>query len=678
MPKSRPAPTADTSIVTEKMNIQKALAKKKKAHHTHIVPAPRDGAKRYRRLTNAPPRGTSTTTQLSAAGDITSESSRLPAGPTLDTTMRTREFSINDAPAVPPSHHEPSHMECESASLAAFVDRSTMITTVQKFKTLTTLSTPFSVLVTPVAGTTISGELQDRRLQDVAMGHDVFYGPDDMISRKLLRWYREESARTSKATKLQAIKKLVGSPASSATHTEQPGAADGLNDMVVVRYHPPSKVALKVARVFSRTCSTTSSLDGIWAAERIFFAAQSGHTRLVDRTQPLYNVDVLVDDGGSDFDSIASPIKLDLHYASLHPAATSSPSISSHVCSSESDLDDDLADLYQLECRFVMADYDHDRDLATPDTTLSVSSDGDVIDPLLVFCKSGRNSTNPSSSQEVYAETYIWVGSECENEHCMLMDPDVGKATGSEHPDVFIDHQGLPVASSPEYLHYDVMVEMDSGEIVEHTEHSHALESDRNDSDKEYDSDLTLFDTGRLPEVVTAYTPAHQTRDENAPHSSMSEVAFEERNTAGCSEAFPSDWASELVRTTLGTESLCTFFQYLEIDDNRTTTKVALASAFLTLVNLEREKLNKHALPKSYNALNVLASQIVPHTMFIGTTSLTSFLGCFAFDKNHSTTVSEVYRVFTALQKEDLHAQLIATTGVMGELGRSLGKLPAI
>jgi hypothetical protein len=46
-----------------------------------------------------------------------------------------------------------------------------------------------------------------------------------------------------------------------------------------------------------------------WHSSRIFFATADGHTRLVDFEQTIYDVDVAEDDGGSDFDSIASPAK---------------------------------------------------------------------------------------------------------------------------------------------------------------------------------------------------------------------------------------------------------------------------------------------------------------------------------------------------------------------------------
>jgi hypothetical protein len=759
IPNNRPASSADTPIITEKTNTKKALAKKKKkARHAHVVPAPRADAKRYRRSTNAPRSGTSTSTQYNATANITPERVNLPTVPPMDITLRTQETTTNVAPASPPMNDEPTHMECEAASLDVTAERTNMqaldelhgagllqhssalTSSAPPFTTSTTTPNASSHLMPPTSGAALSGKPQgfarvppteqdnilaalerradietralgnnssDRlgpavyadaylscdptavtavdRVQVGAIGRLLSYGPNEIVFTKLLEWCRQESARILKAKTSEANKEYVSSLVPSSSLSEQ--ALDTPNDMAVERYHPPSMVALKAVRVFSRSCSTTSSSACIWDAERIFFVAQSGHTRLVDRTQALYNVEVLMDDGGSDFDSIASPIKVDPRFASLHMTENLSYSTLSDSSSSASELDDDLADLYQLECRFLTTDCDEDRELETPDTTLSISSDKDIIDPLLVFRKF---EPEKFSVQKLNEYISIYVRPECNTEDCKSMDRDTREAIGSELTGSHVDRRDLSLTSSSGDLHYDAMVEVDSRELVVHAGHSHAepsgqlpdhmpVEIDREYSDIEYDCDLTLVDTGGLSQVDTAYIPVHRAQDDYAPYSTRLDTTYDGRDTTEVrSETFPSDWASELVRTTLGTESLFTFFQHLATDDKGTTTKAALASTFLVLVNLEREKLKEHALPKSYIASTVLASQIVPHTIFLGTTSLASLLSRFSFDGNHEMAVSEVYRVFRELRKEDLRFQLMATTGVMGELGRCLGKLPAL
>jgi hypothetical protein len=73
-----------------------------------------------------------------------------------------------------------------------------------------------------------------------------------------------------------------------------------------------------------------------------------------------------------------------------------------------------------------------------------------------------------------------------------------------------------------------------------------------------------------------------------------------------------------------------------------------------------------------------MSSKIMPCAIFLGTTSLGTFLSLCAFGNSDSTTVDEVHRVFTVLSKEDLCFRTKATTGLMGALGRRLGRLPLI
>lgn len=90
--------------------------------------------------------------------------------------------------------------------------------------------------------------------------------------------------------------------------------------------------------------------------------------------------------------------------------------------------------------------------------------------------------------------------------------------------------------------------------------------------------------------------------------------------------AFSSDWASELMRMKLGTESFFTFLIQLDTIDENVAAEEAVVPAFLDLMNMEREKFGRKPLSSSYTAQSVLASKIVPHTIFSGTASLASLL----------------------------------------------------
>jgi hypothetical protein len=125
---------------------------------------------------------------------------------------------------------------------------------------------------------------------------------------------------------------------------------------------------------------------------------------------------------------------------------------------------------------------------------------------------------------------------------------------------------------------------------------------------------------------------------------------------------------------TMGTESLFKFLFNLETTEHGTITKSAIVSAFIKLVDLERKKLTEHLLAASYTSANILRSKIVPHTIFLGTTSLAAFLAKFEFGENGETEVAEVYHVFKAMRTEDLRLQVLATMGLMGKLGERLGK----
>jgi hypothetical protein len=70
---------------------------------------------------------------------------------------------------------------------------------------------------------------------------------------------------------------------------------------------PVTAITRKLEVIPKQKILRTASPAKTWQENRIFFAAIDGHTRLVDFRRTMYDVEVMVDDGGSDFDSIASP-----------------------------------------------------------------------------------------------------------------------------------------------------------------------------------------------------------------------------------------------------------------------------------------------------------------------------------------------------------------------------------
>lgn len=135
------------------------------------------------------------------------------------------------------------------------------------------------------------------------------------------------------------------------------------------------------------------------------------------------------------------------------------------------------------------------------------------------------------------------------------------------------------------------------------------------------------------------------------------------------------DWTADLVRTTLGTETLFTFLSILDVSENDSTTQSSLTTAFLVLVTSEREKLSLPALPRTCTTPAVLGSKILPHTITLGTTSLATFLSRIGEGPEGAVALEEVYRVFKELGPEETRKDWLAATGVMGALGRRIGRL---
>jgi hypothetical protein len=346
-----------------------------------------------------------------------------------------------------------------------------------------------------------------------------------LISLKLTSWVKSEAEQLQRSTLDDKV--CVKDQAVAVHEIDSPVTA-------LVRYN---KVSLgpseqQVTSMGEDLYSTYN--PPTWDSGRIFFATPLGRTRLVDFNNPMYSVDVTPDDGASDFDSIASPIK------------------------------------------------------GNPK-------------PALIY-----EETGPASSEETLDDRY--------------------------HEE---DVEGTLINTDSEIS----------------TKYPRSSGS----------STTELSDSPQSPEVL----------------SDVESNFVQDAKATQASTPFASDWAGELVRMALGTESLFTFLKHLRTDEEGKATKLAIAAAYLKLVNLEREKLGARALPKSYSASGVMASKIMPHTVSLGTISLASFMSQVDLEKSEdTTTIEEIYRVFKMMSKEDSHHQVAATTGIMGMLGRKLGKIP--
>ena len=440
-----------------------------------------------------------------------------------------------------------------------------------------------------------------------------------------------------------------------------------------------------------------------WGTQRMFFVNRTGDIRVVDLRQTLYDINVEVDDGASDFDSIASPMKINplLAPVSEHDEATSTDK-SSDQSSDEVDTDD-LADFVRIGCTFVTSKGAQADSYGTPATALSFSDDEDVIDPCLAFRSTERVEildTEDNHTVQGTSNVIRDASKEAHEKSTLVVDAVLLSSTkpGSYSPLVFEEKEETSLEGGEASIQSDTIIELGRDELLTHGEaQGHGNDaaftlidnaSGMSHSPREkyqlstvIGAEAPLMDTSVLANIDTTYNPVQSSPQEALESShellKASDVIEDAQKDPESQEAFASDFASELMRTMLGTESLFTFFEHLEASDYGSTTKTAVVTAFLQLINLERKKLGKRPLPSSYTAASVLSSIIVPHTIFLGTSSLATLLAHFSFGSHGETTVDEVYRVFKTLSKEDLLSQVQATKGVMGALGLRLAKLPS-
>jgi hypothetical protein len=435
--------------------------------------------------------------------------------------------------------------------------------------------------------------------------------------------------------------------------------------MALVLHSPVSSIPPKSEVISLPEVLRSSEPTEAWYSHRIFFTAVDGHTRLVDLTQTLYDVDVMEDDGGSDFDSIASPAKFSpANFESRRTLICNDTEVTSSSDETETGYDvEDLVELCRFDCAFVTRDSEIPTGEVTPATTNSFSDDEDVIDTCLQFpaLEAAQNTTYDMPSGVVLLNT-----ADLEQDLSVsLMEDEIDLSCGNVAEVSDKDQSGQAdcdyVPSSPRPL-----TEVPFPDAPQDIQHCSGTEGDYGE---ECDLKETNIDTGTLYQVDSTYGP---------PSTSAKVESTDRVKNVTSSSPFSSDWASDLVRITLGTESLLTFLEHLCPSSELFPTKSVMVAAFLELVNLERSKHGERSLPQSYTASAVMASKIIPHTIFLGTTSLASLLSQFVFGDDGKTTIDEVYHVFKALSKEDLRLQIKATTGTMGALGRRLGRVPIL
>jgi hypothetical protein len=272
-------------------------------------------------------------------------------------------------------------------------------------------------------------------------------------------------------------------------------------------------------------------------SSRMFFATADGHTRLVDFEQTMYDVDVAEDDGGSDFDSIASPAKYSpakfdprLSLLCDDPEATSS----SDDIETEFDVED-LAELRRFDCTFIAFDSETIGGIVMPATTNSLSEEEDVID----FCFRVPTLEAAQKATDDTLTSVVVVG---------MLDPKKDSSISPTNSEIDlpcenvieISVENVSVASSP-YSLVAVMIP-----DVLHDFQSSCMSDAM--SDQACDFNKATINAELVPQVDVAQDPL------SAHVLTESTASVGEAENATASIPFPSDWASELARLTLGTE----------------------------------------------------------------------------------------------------------------------------
>ncbi|RMZ68595.1 hypothetical protein GMOD_00008319 [Pyrenophora seminiperda CCB06] len=412
------------------------------------------------------------------------------------------------------------------------------------------------------------------RLQLLLLGQTT-----DMISARLLAWTRYEITKQYRmeARSLELKSRHQSSPQADSELSPECGA--------LVPYYDPSSLGSvtdekKVHIPNART--SQSSLD-VFMGSRIFLVGDGNLITCIDYGQPLYNVDAMQDDGGSDFDSIASPTKPD-----LRQVFNCSPN-------SKSKLN------YNITLPIIEISKDEEEDWESRVEQCNEWRDEDDQDSgIAVDSPTGSDDTSSVGILVQYsADLYPSVQAPTSKDRVSNVAQILGSTTSNE-----------PFPEDLQDIHLDTHI------------------------------------------------------------SSFDPLQNEAINTTDAAE-----WACELTRMRLGTESLFAFLTVLEVQDNGHATIISVVTAFLDMVDLEREKRGAALLPSTCTAQRVLNSLILPHTILLGTTTVDEFMKELRVDGNGEIEVVDVYGAWDRLGRKDMRLQHMASRGVMGRLGRVLGKL---
>lgn len=745
-----PSKSTDTSVLAEKLASKKALVGSKKERHAPVSPSLRDDLERYKKKasaahTSSPQRNTSYT----ITGNIAPEAIDFPVSPrtytngsiVTSTTSITGYRQTNAKPCV--SHVASTASKSESttksgtkkslsfdsfpAANPSFTFGSPLPSSPPRqdgwrlFLNLSAASTfsttePVKVKQGPVVdghpGRSVFDAIADRARTEVVeidspsagvFAEDNLESPQkpslpcvvlaatsSQVSHDVVR----QSCLTAPG---DSITVALGAWVQAEVHQLQRSEAEYALDLKGISVQPDTTLTVYRPLVWKpyveeealeHARPTKEDTSPTWSSTRMFFIDPSGVARLVDFSRTLYDVNVDIDDGASDFDSIASPQKPNMRL--LQPLAddetTNSEENSTDVSS------DDFAEFEQYDCAFITRPSQNSGSATGYAPNISLSDDEDIIDPSLIFCIA--EITKPVDTEDVTIAERIVSSNHAERKVCeefTIFDEQImlSNTLAEYHDPTNEDHQGSIIKNTTMEILCDLVPPLPVEKLTKLTEVSNMVgdsncavaEPSPTTPIAEEKSSLAAGDNivrGQLRaasvNMVDMHTLISICKDADVQPKGDATIT-EEMNGLAHRPAFPSNWAKELSRMTLGTESLFTFFDHLETTDNNVTSKPAIVAAFLKLVNIERTKLSDHQLPLSYTVKSVMSSKIVPHTIFLGTTSLATFLAHFSFGLRDETTVDEVYRVFRAVSQVDMVLQLKATTGIMGALGVRQGRL---
>ncbi|KAF2642178.1 hypothetical protein P280DRAFT_479398 [Massarina eburnea CBS 473.64] len=146
-----------------------------------------------------------------------------------------------------------------------------------------------------------------------------------------------------------------------------------------------------------------------------------------------------------------------------------------------------------------------------------------------------------------------------------------------------------------------------------------------------------------------------------------------------------SNWANELTGTFIGTQSMFAFINALELDEFSRTTRAAIATAFLAISNADRgvRQLNprpaRHLTPLAIlgNPTALKNSIIYPKVVTVGCVTLARFLDLINFDGKNETDGESVVEAFKVASALDMKMVRDCSNGAskFGRLGRVMGYL---